>query len=224
MAEPANLSALPQELIRIILGYSCNLESLLSTVASCRVLYDAFHTFPAPIVAQLVQKEVCYATLRHAILCLKAARYRDGSSDIQLPDFVRGLIRELKASHIPDFEWTFNDGIEAIRLHRVIRNMAQMLASDYISQLQVQVGTVEDAASDTELSRIQKALYRFEMFRFLFPEPRHQPSLRHPKEERERVQRIDAAKIIFFTSSEPWGNEQLSAVYESLFLRVAKSK
>jgi hypothetical protein len=171
-----------------------------------------------------VQREACLSTLRHIILCLKAAEYRDGNSDVQLPELVRDLTCQSKATQIPDFEWTLDDGIKAILLHRAILNMAQMLAHDYISQLQAQAGTAEDTVSDLELSRIQKALYRFEMFRFLFPEPRHQPLTRLPEEERDRVRSIDAAKIMFFTPYEPWENEQLVAVYESLFLRVAKSK
>jgi hypothetical protein len=212
-----NLANLPQEVLRIILAFLDDIDSLLSAVSSCRTIYCAFHSFPSPLIASLVLHEIGPAVLPECIQTLRAAAVRRQSPVIHRQDRLPYAEVPAAIQHFfnaqndtPEFEWSLSNGIIAIRLHSVVNNLAQSIADEYLghwNSLVLHGNQVPVTAS--EIKRIQRALYRFETYRNLLPPP-------------ERADDVDYKRghEIFFSQYLPWEIEQLGSIYESLWRRA----
>lgn len=219
-----HLTKLPEELLRVILSHSYDFRSLEAAVKSCHALYDAFKAFPGPIVADVALRGVSHSVAPYIVARLEAARYDGYARKGELLERAKDVTLRCRDEKVSKFEWNLTDGIAAARFHDVIARMARDLAAGYISRLSSYTGANEDAASDAELNRIQGALYRFEIFRLLIPSPRSTFTGPFSDAEVEQCQEAYEAKVVLFSPYAHWENEQLGAVYESIFLRVAASK
>ncbi|KAF9878754.1 hypothetical protein CkaCkLH20_03654 [Colletotrichum karsti] len=204
------LSGLPPELLRIILSFSSDFQSLLSAIASCRALYHAFHSFPGPLVTSVLNREFDPTLLPEIIRIIDARKLRQSSlAEPQLSDAIQRLIhREGETAH----EWTLSEGIAAVQLDAVVRDLANAVAEEFLKTIQRYIHRGhEGAPSSAELRRIRLALYRFEAYRVMFP-PVVQ-TVWPPFEVR-------ANWATFFQVYTPWEIEQLGSVHESLFCLI----
>jgi hypothetical protein len=212
LQEKMTLATLPQEVLKIVLAHSHDLDSLLSTVASCRAFYAAFHTSPSSLTQALVFREIDSAVLPEAIQTLRAAlfrrhRHRLSSSDLHLA--VSSLFGEGRDALL-NYQWNLADGIAVIRLHSIVETFASEFASYYLSWLQRHSKCEQEGPpSIQERARIKRALYRFETYCNLFPPPQD-------LEDSD----FKAAEISFLSSFSPWEIEQLASVHESMWRRL----
>lgn len=108
--------------------------------------------------------------------------------------------------------WSLSDGIAAIRLHSIVESFASEFTSFYLSWLQKHSKCQhENPPYMQELTRIKRALYRFETYCRLFP----------PTNVLEDCDKPRAAQMSFLSSFSPWEREQLASVHESLWRQVA---
>ncbi|KAH8650971.1 hypothetical protein BGZ60DRAFT_388725 [Tricladium varicosporioides] len=210
LQKKTTLATLPQEALKIILAHSHDLNSLLSTVASCRAFYAAFHTSPSSLIQALISREIDAAVLPEAIQALRAASFRRHhlqGSDLHLamtPLFGEGRDALL------NYRWSLADGVAAVRLHSITDIFASEFVLYYLFMLQgLSNCEQQDPPSIQELARIKRALYRFETYCSLFPPP-----------EDPGDPGFKAAQISFFSSFSPWEREQLACVHESLWRQV----
>lgn len=207
------LAALPQDILRIILRHSHDLDSLLSTISSCRAFYAAFKSSTRSITRAIVCQEISVDILPEAIQTLRAATFsRPSESEFTL---VKSQLFGDRREALLDYQWNPADGIAAIRLNSIIESFASDLASCYLSLLRKCRGLGQNGPpSMPELLRIKRALYRFEIFCRLFP----------PDATRITDPAPTKSHISFLALFSPWEEDQLASIHESLWRRVAPSK
>ena len=205
--EKANLATLPRELLIEILEYSHDLDSLLSTIASCRAFNQAFHVCPGPLLGIAVSRSIDPAVLPEAMLALKAASLRRDSPPKANPHLVSQLVEENRESLLRYYNWNIADALSATRLHSVVESFASEFSRYYLFWLQKNSRRdVEAPPSEDELSRIKRALYWFETFCKVLPCP-----------ERDLDDEYVAASVPLLSALSPWEREQLVSIYESLW-------
>ncbi|KAI0379665.1 hypothetical protein F5Y04DRAFT_127420 [Hypomontagnella monticulosa] len=228
--EKPTLTTVPHEVAVNILECCHDLDSLLSLIASCRYFYSVFHTYQISIMHTFISREIDPAVLPEAVQASKAAEiYRRGPSFSALPFAVSELFGEGRGALVKD-RWSLADGIAAIRLHSIIDRFASELAFDYLIYLKQNSCQEEREGppSTTELARIKRALYRFEVFCRLFPpvddckipQENLHFKLRMSDKSRSTDPDFRAAQVSFISFLSLWEREQLYSVYESLWRQV----
>lgn len=209
----ATFASLPVDVLVLILRQSHDLESLLSSRASCRVLHDAFNHYPTSLIKSFVTREIDGAVLPEAILAVKAAQIRRTRPlSSELPAAVSQLLSDSRDSKaFLDHRWTIADGIAAIKLGSAVNFIAKRAELVYLSRLKAYEWGAYWEASDGELARFKRALYRFEIYCSLFPPPEGIPD-----------SDFEAARFGFLMRFSPWENEQLACLHELLSVAVAK--
>lgn len=227
--EKPTLVTLPLDIIFLLLEHCCDLDSLLSLMASCRTFYFAFHNYPTSLTHTLISREIDIAVLPDAIQLLKAAEIsRNGPSFSDLPIAVSKLFGEGREALVKD-RWSLADGIAAIRLHSIIDGFASKFASYYLSWLQKNSKRDQETPpSVLELARIKRALYKFEVFCRLFPAVEQDDKSEEARyaigSSRSENPDFDAAQMSFLSFLSPWEREQLACIHESLWRQVAPGK
>ena len=126
-------------------------------------------------------------------------------------EYLRDFPQSLRSSH--SHKWTPFEALRATKLHRCV----QYLTKDFVAFASSQdvifrhQGKTSLTPSSTELRRIQRAFYTFELYCNLFRE--REGKLRNVKfNEREQRQ-------VFFNKFAPWENEQLGCIHDYLYER-----
>lgn len=208
------ISSLPHELLRIILSYSSDFPTLLSTIASCQSLYGAFHSFPGPLISAVLERDFGPSIYSDAVRRMKAYNFRQGIVDGKTLQTARGefIRRNLGSTH----SWTLSEGVGAVRLDNVMRKLSQSIADELLANLEDHVLKGQDTPiAQTELCRIRKSLYRMETFCDVFPGLPHRVSF--------DIYDLEDW-IAFFGNYSSWEIEQLGSIHESLFRLTAPSK
>lgn len=211
-------SSLSQDVLILILKQIPDPGSLQASVASCRAFYDAYQNSPISISKNLVLRKVNAEVLPEAILLILARnarpvpQYELESTVVQLMG--RRNDPDLVASH----NWTLADAAGIIRLHSLIEDLANECASFRLAMLgmiALETGNRahREPPSDSELIRVKRALYRFEINRTLIPIGLDREDYNHY---------ILAAQFAFLETCSPWENEQLASVHRYLFRLVAR--
>jgi hypothetical protein len=213
--EPAKVSfaSLPQEVVAIILRHSPDLDTFLSSIASCRAFFDAFQNAPTSLTRTLVARKVgdLLPQATFVLLARNARTYAHSPAEMAQA-MAQLLSRWGDESAVLAHRWSLADGIAAIRLHKIIDELANKTAAYCLSWLEKLSGHSQEEPSDSELARIRRALYRFELFCRLFP-----PVL--DTEVSDSV--LEAGQLVFLQQGHPWESEQLASVHESLWRLVA---
>ncbi|KAI1399393.1 hypothetical protein F4819DRAFT_488607 [Hypoxylon fuscum] len=217
--EKLTLAMLPHDILKVILEYSHDAESLLSTIVSCRAFYEAFNTTPSSVMKAFVSRQIGAAVLPEAIQTLKAASFRcHGVSDLsdwELPPTAYRLFSDGRNALL-NYQWNLSGGVAAVRFHSLVDDFAQRFASESLFWLQNNSDCEEDKyeevwydevdpPSSQERARIQRALYRFETYCSLFP-PRN--GVASPNFD---------AQFPVFSSLSVLEREQLASIYEYLW-------
>ncbi|KAF5511720.1 hypothetical protein CGCS363_v002560 [Colletotrichum siamense] len=110
-------------------------------------------------------------------------------------------------------DWSLSEGIVAVQLRNNVVDLSKAISKQYLNNLAAHVKKGhEEAPSDAELDRIQRALYRFETYCNIFPPL---GAYLYPADD------VREEWTTFFESSPSWEIEQVGSVHESLFRLVA---
>jgi hypothetical protein len=219
-----------------------DIESLRSLVLSCSSYFEAFKDAESFITRRVLLKELNPEILPEALAVLEASKRRiqrpywtrrpeDATlfkvSTVAYPDLVgpkpdhpkvfwdRSNAQDFISQHfdartaiVPDF--TFSDALALSKMHSHVSYLAEDFASRSLS-LQL----FEYAAppvSESEMLRIHRALYHFEVYCNIF------------RDFERPIFDLDEQRVIFFAKFSPWENEQLACIHEYLYRVAAPGK
>ncbi|KAK4033116.1 hypothetical protein C8A01DRAFT_40438 [Parachaetomium inaequale] len=209
----ATFASLPHDVLAIILRHSPDLDTFLSSIASCRAFFNAFKNAPTSLTKSLVDREVGDLLPQATFVVLARDARPHAHSPAEMAQAISQLLsRWADESVVLTHRWSLAEGIAAIRLDRIIGDLARRSAAFCLSWLEKLSGHSQESPSDSELARIKRALYRFELNCRLLP-----PVL--DEEAADPV--LEAGQLVFLQQGHPWENEQLASVHESLWRLVA---
>ncbi len=172
------LATLPQEVLMIVLEHSNDLDSLLSSIASCLALFNAYCGFSVLRSRNIVFREIDTAVLPEAVLAIQAAQARHASpQDSGLPAIVRHIFTQDREALLDHHKWDLRDVVAAVSLHSLIDNLARKFGSLYLASFEELTESEQEDPSGEELARIKRALYRFEIYCRPFPPRGDTPGL-----------------------------------------------
>lgn len=196
------LETLPVETRQAILGELADVRSLRRAAIACPALYEAFISAQYSLTSKVLSRHLPQDILPEASAALQSA---------SISPWPRSETQEFVARHfytrnVLHAKWTLKEALSVMKLYDHISYFANTLAKEALASEELK-GACEPA-SRTELARIERALYRFQIYCNLFP------GLKRPL--------FDAAfqKALYFNKFSPWENEQLAAVHDFLHRSV----
>ena len=211
MALLSRLELLPPELIQHILGLPPVATSLLSSILTCSPLYKAFIKVEVPVTSKVVRNVINKEVLPEAVATWKSSRLAPWTKE-SLQNFADDQLRSRQA---PQSLWTLSEALPLADFHRYV----EYFTLDFASQTLARLGdsstsntVLSNSPSSSELHRIQRAFYRFEIYCNLF------------RSRKPRPFDMDEQPSIFFSKFSPWENEQIGCVHDYLFYKVSPGK
>jgi hypothetical protein len=199
------LEKLPLELKQDLLSALADVASLRSAALSCPSMYRAFMNAEELITSQVVENQIDADVLPEALVALMSSRPQPWTMQ-GVADFIH---HHLHARTYLPRSWTLSEALPLGRLHSGVERFAAELIAEMLNPSSA--FAYIDAppgwsASKTEMDRVQRALYRFEVYCNLF---------RGPK----KFELGDIEELFLFRFSY-WENEQLACVHDYLFRAV----
>ncbi|VUC25572.1 unnamed protein product [Clonostachys rosea] len=201
-------NTLPIELRRLILAELDSFSSLASAILTCRALHSAYLLKPSgAITASILVNQVGYDVLPEVTIALASSQlppHSPEASDV----FITTYLASRTIHQIPASLGAYSRLEE---LNSCVTSLAQWFADDCLGRLETSGdGSSNVAAPPTasEIARIKRALYRFEIFCNLY----------YRKSPSQPVSHDSLAT--FCLCFAPWENEQLGAILDFLF-RIA---
>ena len=204
MACKPAVERMPVELRQQLLGSLPELMSLRSTVLTCSSFYQAFINAEVLITTSVLKNQVDLEVLPEAVTALESSYLQPWTRE-RIQEFAHDY---LGSRRVQPPSWTLAEALPLDRLHRHVQSFAAAFAS---RALREQLGVDElDAIpkyppSPDEIHRIQRALYRFELYCNLFRDPKR------------TLFEIDEQMRLFFYKFSPWEIEQLGSIHDYLF-------
>ena len=205
MACKSAMERMPVELRQELLGFLPDLISLRSAVLTCSSFYEAFISAEVLVTTRVLGNQVDLEVLPEALAVLESSHLQPWTRQ-RIQDFVRDHLDSRKPQ-LPS-QWTLAQAISLGSLHRHVQSFATAFASDALTkQLGAnELNTIPNyPPSHDEIHRIQRALYRFELYCNLFRDPKR--TLFNIKEQIP----------LFFFKFSPWEIEQLGIIHDYLF-------
>lgn len=208
------------EIVRMILSALPDVSSLQTTVFSCPLFYRAFWEAENTIITQILTKQIHDDVIGIATVTLESSYLDsinpDPESRQALLQFVDKRLR-LRQSPLPR-KWLLSDAARLGRLHCAVEWLADTFVTECFARKPL---TSSDAPATTlEVRRIQRALYRFEIYCNLFrpgPPARGSGRQRDPLFYRQQKQ-------LFFENFAQLENEQLGCIHDFLFRLISPSE
>jgi hypothetical protein len=171
------LHSLPLEVWQAIMCTLPDVNSLRSMAITCSSFYQIFTTAETVITARVLRNEMQFDVLPEAVAVLEVSR-----AGIRSPaDAKRFLSMQLQARSRAPQMITLSDAVSMIKLHGLVRSFAEDLATQSLFLLTrdaPKYETSEPPPSSLELARIQRALYRYQMYSKIF----HDLNIYHPSD------------------------------------------
>lgn len=168
---PNSLPGLPAEIKQCIFSSLADMASLKALILTCSSLYHAFLEVEPLILAKILQKEINPELMHDALATLQSS---------QIVPWNRMIARNLlmlyttgqTSSLLPT--WNLRKALVVSELQGHVQFFADRFASSALSKNPVTGLPETDPApvSPSELMRIQRTFYRFELYRNLFVERR----------------------------------------------------
>ena len=210
MASLSQLELLPPEPIEHILGLLPDVTSLLSSILTCSSLYRVFIRMEVPITSKVVRNHINEEVLPEAVASWKSSGLDTWTHYRALQDFCED---HLSPRQRPPSSWTLSEASPLADLHRCVEHLTLDFASWTLRLLDDSDDSdawLSQSLSSSELYRIQRAFYRFEMYCNLFRTCRLRP-VRFSKQRTNDF-------LFTFTM---WENEQLGCIHDYLFRRLS---
>ncbi|TGJ83304.1 hypothetical protein E0Z10_g5440 [Xylaria hypoxylon] len=208
-SRPSPIEGLPVELVRMILSALPDVVSLQAATLSCPLFYAAFIEAEASITTYVLLNQVDISVLPEAIAASDSSWLHPHDTEPQsrkaITDFVT---RNLRQRLTPPKSWLLKNALYVGRLHVCVEQLAKQFAEETLIELPAARST--SSATYQEGCRIQRALYRFEIYCNLFRETPNVQSTVYGEQ-----------KQLFFANFSPWENEQLGCVHDFLVRAVS---
>lgn len=206
-AQPSPIESLSVELVRMILSALPDVATLQKTAISCPLFYHAFLEVEKSISTQILSLQMDYDVLPEAVAAFESSKARNihsGTKDIDCLEAVTDYIaRNLRQRPEPPKLWTLNEALRLEQLHISVSWFANKIATEALAK--DPLNRTNAIATPQEISRIQRALYRFEIYCDLFRQINRKQSVFYPNQ-----------KTLFFSNFAPWEIEQLGCVHDFL--------
>jgi hypothetical protein len=187
------------EVIQLIMLDIADVQSLKSAALSCPSLYLAFRDAETIITTHVLSNQVGYSVLPEAVAALQSSRLHLPTEQ-RVQDFVAKYLHQRCLS---PKSWTLRDALPVGKLHLCLSNFAMRFADTCLTRKLLRSAT----PTESERNRIERALYRFEIFCNLFRKP--------------GVVSDEHQRDLFFSNFSPWENEQLACIHDFLVQQVS---
>ncbi len=189
------IEALPTEIRQAIMSSFTDIASVQKAALSCSTLYYSFKGAESEILARVLSNQVGIDVLPEATATLK-------SSHLRLSELEGFTSQYLRQRQPPPLSWTFADA----RLISKIHDYVDFFTRDYVKKaLSDRLYEPSAKATPTEINRIQRAFYRFQIYCNMFG-----------PFQNTRNFRVEEQQPLFFTHFSVWENEQLACIHEYL--------
>lgn len=212
---PNSLLGLPDEIKQAIFSSLADVASLKALILTCSSLYHAFLKVESLILAQILQNQINPNLMHDALATLKSSQI-DPWCRLAGENVIMLYTTGETSSLLPT--WNLRNALAVSELHGHIQFFANNFASSALSQNPV-TGLPETdpaPASPSELIRIQRTLYRFELYCNLFAERRRSFGGYFETFNVNEQGRYLAAGFA------PWENEQLACIRDYLIGTLSK--
>ncbi|USP72751.1 hypothetical protein yc1106_00025 [Curvularia clavata] len=200
------IESLSVQLQQIILSNIPDVLSLRSAALSCRALYNALLSAETIITTRALLNQVSFDVLPEAYITQEAIRL-ERHTEKNVRDFIA---RHLHERRPPPEIWTLCDAVRAAKLHACVNELALQFIANTAKKPPV-CGTrpaTRAEISRVEISRVERAMYRFEILCNLF-------------REFWDSNLLEQLWDVFFSNFSPWENEQLACVQDYLVQAVS---
>jgi hypothetical protein len=177
---------LPAEVKQAILSAIPDIPSLISAALTCSPLYHTFKDAESLITTSVLLNQIDKDVLPEAILALESSKISPVTKP-EVEDFAR---QQLRVRNAAPLRWTVSDALPLSKFHEAVHFFAEDFTKRALSKT-----TVSYAPSRNEMNRIERTLYRFEIYRNMYSQVHHLCS-------------VDEQKAIFFDRFSYWENEQ----------------
>ena len=213
MTHPSSLSleSFPTELVQAILSYASDAVSLRALILSGASLYRAFLAVQNLILKDVVRNEFRASILPHALAILTSAHFSLQRDDqIQSDQIEDSLLHFHHVAALPE-TWSLSESLAL----STVRDYVKYFATDFASALSANLlmGVSDEgpiALTRHEMNRIERALYRYELYCNLFG--KNNTQCRFDFHDQRRL---------FFGKFAPWENGQPATIYEYLFQQLS---
>ncbi|KAI0876893.1 hypothetical protein GGS24DRAFT_498331 [Hypoxylon argillaceum] len=194
----------PTEIVCMILSALPDVASLLAAVLSCPRFYAALLGDEASVTSRVVLNQIDVSVLPEATAAWESSQLRprnnDGQNKKAIMDFVARNIRQRQTT---PKSWSLKEALRLGRLYSCVEQWAKKFAEKTLASNAA--SRALPGATDMEIFRIQRALYRFEIYCYLFRETPELPFISS-----------SLRNSLFFAHFAPWENEQLGCIYHFL--------
>lgn len=201
---PSLIEGLSVELVRMILSALPDVKSLQTAVSSCPLFSHAFLEAETAITAQVLLNQIDSSVLPEAIAVFESSRLRPHNTEDEnrhaILDFVAQNLHQRPTLPRP---LSLQNALCLGRLHFYVDWFAGQFAMTASAKRPL-TGS-KFIASPQEGHRIERALYRFEIYCNLFREFKKLQSVA-----------LEEQRPMFFAHFAPWENEQLGCIHDFL--------
>ena len=179
---------------------------------SCPLFYRAFVEAETAITTEVLLNQIDVNVLPEAIGASASARLRPHDTDPKFREAIVDFASQYLAQRPPlPRSWTLREAFRLARLHFYVDSIAKKLAATALDEPPLNCS--KSIATCQEMCRIERALYRFEIYCNCFREsPKTQSSV------------YGEQKRLFFAHFAPWENEQLGCIHDFLARLVMPGK
>ena len=206
---PNSLLGLPAEMQQKIFSSLADVASLRALILTCSILYRSFRAVEPLTIANIIRAQIDPSLMQDALTTLHFSRITPCSPSVA-HNLHRTYARGETSFSVPT--WTLRDTLDLSELHSHVEFFARTFASSALSHNPVTGLPKTDPVkiSPSELIRIERTFYRFELYHTSFAE-RQDFSIGRT----ETFTAQDRA-LYLFTYFAPWENEQLACIRDYL--------
>lgn len=201
---PSPTEGLSVELVRMILSAVPDVASLQAAALSCPLFYRAFLEAETAITAQVLLNQIDVSVLPEAMAASESSSLRPHDTEPKNGEVIVDFVTQnLRQRPTPPRYWSLRKALRLGRLHIYVDGLAKKFAMAALTKHPL--NRSKSIATRQEIYRIERALYRFEIYCNLFREsPKAQSSV------------YGEQKQLFFANFAPWENEQLGCIHDFL--------
>ncbi|KAI0000079.1 hypothetical protein F4779DRAFT_635724 [Xylariaceae sp. FL0662B] len=205
------IEGLPVELVRAILSELPDVESLQAAVLSCPLFYCAFLQAETAITAQVLLNQIDVSVLPEAVAASESSSLRPHDTKPESREaIVTFATQYLQRRPTPPKSWSLQKALHISRLHFYVDGLAKKFTSELLNNSPLNQS--KSIATHQEICRVERALYRFEIYCNLFRESNSK--LRPRRFSRSSV--CEEQQQLFFANFSPLEKEQLGCIQEFL--------
>lgn len=210
----SQLTSLTPELKGAIFQNLPDVTSAKSLALTSSSFYYTFLDARSLILTHVLQNQISTDLLHSAFAAFKASKI-----PVWTKQAVRDFLGEYFGNSVPheSQKWNLSEALHMSKIHSCVDFFAAEFASFALSKIPTARGS-NAAPSLTEMIRIKRILYRFELYCNLFRKPSHDRMIRGKRNCLTRPNPFgkQEQRDIFFNLFSPWENEQLGCIHDYL--------